>query len=122
MISFGEALVVISAAGFLLGKREITAGARFFGLGIGRVVGMLQGLRIKYEEKSRGTQLYKLHRTVKRGLDDMSTIGNDLATISSGNITNTPPPLPQTGMPRKILSSASANTHNKINTGLSPGI
>jgi hypothetical protein len=86
MISLGEALVVVSAAGMLLGRRELVAGARFLGVGFGRVVGLLQGARLRYEEKSQGTELYNLHRTVKRGLDDMGTIGSDLASIRSGNV------------------------------------
>ena len=84
MFSFGELFVVVTAAGILLGKHEIKAGARYIGIGLGRMIGMLQGVRIRYEEKSRGTQLYELHRSVKRGLDDVGTIGSDLHSIGSG--------------------------------------
>lgn len=86
MITFAEAFVVVTAAGFLLGKKELKAGARFLGIGVGHVVGMLQGFRLKYEEKSRDSDLYNLHKSVKRGLEDMGTIGTDLASISNGNV------------------------------------
>jgi len=86
MLTLAEALVVVTAAGFLLGKKEIRAGSRFLGVGVGRVVGMLQGARLKYEHKTQGTHLYELHRNVKRGLEDMGTIGTDLASIRSGNV------------------------------------
>lgn len=121
MISFGEAVVVVTAAGMLLGRRELVAGARFLGLGFGRVVGLLQGARIKYEEKSQGTELYNLHRSVKRGLDDMGMIGTDLASIRSGNV--------QSNTNRFAPGAATATTHlagaplttmasRPVNTGL----
>jgi hypothetical protein len=118
MISFGEAVVVVTAAGMLLGRRELVAGARFLGLGFGRMVGLLQGARIKYEEKSQGTELYNLHRSVKRGLDDMGTIGTDIASIRSGNV--------QSNTNRFTPGAATASTHlagaplttRPVNTGL----
>ena len=106
MITLAEALVVVTAAGLLLGKREISAGAKFFGQGVGRLVGTLQGMRFKYEQRTSGTALYALHRNVKRGLEDMGTIGSDLASIRSGGSipaphppVSSPPPLSRnTGM------------------------
>ena len=82
-VSLGEVLVVVSGAGMLLGRKEITLMARSVGRGLGRIVGTLQGLRIKYEEKSQGSQLYQLHKNVKDGLNDMSTIGADISSLSS---------------------------------------
>ena len=97
MITLAEALVVVTAAGLLLGKREISAGAKFFGHGVGRLVGTMQGMRFKYEQKTRGTALYALHRNVKRGLEDMGTIGSDLASIRSGG--SIPVPQPPVSIP-----------------------
>ena len=101
MLTLAEALVVVTAAGVLLGKKEISAGARMLGVGVGRVVGMLQGARVKYEERTRGTELYELHRSVKRGLEDMGTIGSDLVSIRTGNVNQAAPspPLPMIQKP-----------------------
>ena len=121
MISFGEAVVVVTAGGMLLGRRELVAGARFLGLGFGRVVGLLQGARIKYEEKTQGTELYNLHRSVKRGLDDMGTIGTDLASIRSGNVLSntsrfTPGPAAMSAI--STGSPPSITVPRPVNTGL----
>ena len=131
MITFAEGLLFVTAAGMLLGRREISAGARFLGIGVGRVVGMLQGARVKYEQRTRGTELYELHRSVKRGLADMSTIGNDLASIRSGSISampvsggalRQPAPnmLPVGAAPTAGINGAAipTNTAVKTNTGL----
>jgi len=82
-VSLAEVLVLVTGAGMLLGRKEITLMARSLGRGLGRVVGTLQGLRVKYEEKSQGSQLYQLHKNVKDGLTDMGTIGADLNSLSS---------------------------------------
>mgnify|MGYP001088499533 CR=1 FL=1 len=89
-ITTAEVLVVVTGAGLLLGRREITRGARVVGWSVGKLVGSLQGIRMKYEEKTHGTQLYKLHKHVKDGLADMGTIGTDLNALSGrgGSMTN----------------------------------
>ncbi len=74
--------MVVTGAGLLLGRREITHGSKILGWSIGKLVGSLQGIRMKYEEKTHGTQLHKLHRSVKEGLVDMSSIGTDLNALS----------------------------------------
>lgn len=84
-ISFAELVVLITGASFLLGKREIVASARVVGRGLGKIVGTMQGVRIKFEEKSRGTQFFDLHSSIKRGLRDVSTIGSDLVSVGVGD-------------------------------------
>ena len=81
-VSITEVMVVVTGAGLLLGRREITYGSKILGWSIGKLVGSLQGIRMKYEEKTHGTQLHKLHRSVKEGLVDMSSIGTDLNALS----------------------------------------
>jgi hypothetical protein len=81
-VSFGEVLIVVTGAGLLLGRQEIVAGSRLLGLGLGKIIGTLQGLRAQYEEKSKGTEIYQLHSSVRDGLMDLSTIGSDLSRIS----------------------------------------
>jgi hypothetical protein len=81
-VSFTEVLVVVTGAGLLLGRREILTGSRAIGNAVGRVVGVLHGLRVKYEEKSKGTEIYQAHSTVRSGLMDLRTVGYDLMNIS----------------------------------------
>lgn len=89
-VSFAEVLVVVTGAGLLLGKREILQGSRLLGHALGRGVGFLHGARMKYEQKSHGTRVYQMHKNVKKGLDDMSTIGRDLQMVGSGNLARSP--------------------------------
>ena len=82
-ITTAELLVVVTGAGMLLGRKEITRCARVVGWSMGKFVGSLQGIRIRYEQKTHGTQLYQLHKQVKDGLVDMRTIGSDLNALSN---------------------------------------
>jgi Sec-independent protein translocase protein TatA len=67
-VSFTEVLVVVTAAGILLGRKELTIGAKFAGNVVGKLVGSLQGLRVKYEQKSSNSELNTLHTSVRSGL------------------------------------------------------
>jgi len=81
-VSMTEVLVVVTGAGLLLGRKEITYGSKVIGWSVGKLVGSLQGVRMKYEEKTRGTHLHQLHKHVKDGLQDMGSIGTDLNALS----------------------------------------
>ena len=84
-VSFAEVLVVVTAAGVLLGRRDIISGSRVVGTAFGRIVGTLHGMRTKFEQQSKGTELHQLHSSVRHGLNDMRTIGYDLMTVSPFN-------------------------------------
>ena len=88
-VSFAEILVLVTGAGFLLGRKEILQGSRVVGKMLGRGVGLLQGVRVRYEEKTRGSRVHQMHTNVKMGLRDMNTIGLDLAMVGSGMPTRT---------------------------------
>ena len=47
-------------------------------------------MRVRYEEKTRGSRVHQMHSNVKMGLRDMNTIGMDLAIVGTGM----PPPVP----------------------------
>jgi len=102
-ISFGELLVVVTGAGLLLGRREIALGSKLFGNGIGRIIGTLQGMKIKYDNKTKGTKLQSLHREVRQGINDVSTIGYDLSSLSLNNTI-------------RPLNNNNINIHNHANT------
>ena len=84
-VSFAEVLVVVTAAGVLLGRRDIIAGSKVVGTAFGRIVGTLHGMRAKFEQQSKGTELQQVHSSVRHGLNDMRTIGYDLMTVSPFN-------------------------------------
>ena len=83
-VSFAEVLVVVTGAGLLLGRKEILQGSRVVGKMLGRGVGLLQGVRLRYDEKTRGSRVHQMHTNVKKGLRDMNTIGLDLAMVGTG--------------------------------------
>ena len=103
-VSFTEVLVVITAAGVLLQRKDIVAGSRMCGTAFGRIVGTLQGMRTKFEQQSKGTEMYQLHSSVRHGLMDMRTIGYDLVNVSPFN----QGPLPTFPSPPPTVTGAEA--------------
>jgi hypothetical protein len=98
-VSFAELLVVVTAAGVLLQRKDIVAGSRMCGTAFGRIVGTLQGMRAKFEQQSKGTEIYQLHSSVRHGLMDMRTIGYDLVNVSPFNQGPMPTNVPQPPRP-----------------------
>jgi hypothetical protein len=113
-VSFAEVLVLVTGAGLLLGRQEILQGSRMAGKMLGRGVGVLQGVRIRYEEKTRGSRVHQMHSNVKMGLRDMNTIGMDLAMVGTGMPT---PSQLSTG----AVAPANASTHTNRVTATTAG-
>ena len=112
-ISFGELLVVVTGAGLLLGRREIALGSKLLGNGIGRIIGTLQGMKIKYDNKTKGTKLQSLHREVRQGINDVSTIGYDLSSLS---LNNTIRPLNNNNNIHKYANTISSSSSTTTST------
>ena len=87
MVSFGEVVVVVTLAGLLLRKKELVPMARLMGSTFGKLVGTLQGLRLRYETMYKGTQLSELHSNVRKGMDDLRTVAYDLSSLSPARST-----------------------------------
>jgi hypothetical protein len=85
-ISLGEALVIVTTIGFLFNRKDIKAGARLAGQGFGHLVGTLQGLRFRFDQKNQNNRVVKLHSSVTKSLQELRTIGYDFAAIGSSNI------------------------------------
>lgn len=83
-ISFGGFFVLMATAGFIFKKSEILMGARFLGRGLGKVVGSMQGMRIKFETETSKSEVHGLHSSVRQGLQDVRSIGNDVLSVTSG--------------------------------------
>lgn len=116
-VSFAEVLVVVTAAGVLLGRKDIIAGSRAVGTAFGRIVGTLHGMRTKFDKKSKGTEIYNLHSSVSHGLMDMRTIGYDLMNISPFNQGPLMSPSAASGM----ISSGGNISHGSIIKAMAPG-
>lgn len=89
-ISFAEIVVVFGAAGLLLNKREIVQGSRLVGNSLGRMIGSLQGLKIKIDKNTKGSQMYAVHSSIRDGIRDVSTVGSDLLSVGYSNPVQVP--------------------------------
>ena len=90
MLTYGELFVLVAAGGLVLGKKDIVAASRILGSSIGKLVGSLQGLSIKYEEATKGSRLRELHRDVRQGINELNAIRSDFALLGRNNIYASP--------------------------------
>lgn len=75
-ISFTQLLVVVTVSGYILGRKDMKNLAKLVGGGVGKFVGSLQGMRVKYEQKSQNqnVELKTLHTSVRSGLRGISPL------------------------------------------------
>jgi Sec-independent protein translocase protein TatA len=67
-VGFGEMLIFVTGASFLLGRQELMLGARYAGKLLGRAIGTMHGLKANYEANNAKNDLQTLHTSVRSGL------------------------------------------------------
>ena len=81
MVSFGEVVVIVTAAGLLLRRKELVPMARLLGSSIGKLVGTMQGFRMRYEKMYKGTEIFELHGNVRKGIDELRNVAYDVSAL-----------------------------------------
>lgn len=92
---FLEAFVAITIGSYFLNRKDLKFIARGAGALIGKTIGTMQAMRIQMDTKSRKSDMYQLHGSIKQGLQGVKSITSDIAAIASSN-------------PRSILYSSNA--------------
>lgn len=67
-VGFGEMLIFVTGASFLLGRQELMLGARYAGKLLGRAIGTMHGVKANYEANNAKNDLQNLHTSVRSGL------------------------------------------------------
>jgi len=86
MFSYGEIFTIIVVAGVVLNKKDIVNGSRILGKAVGRFVGKLQGISIKYEEGLRENKLHSLHKNIRQGLNELNSVRSDLMYVGNARM------------------------------------
>lgn len=80
-ISFTEAVIVVTATSLICTKKDLSIAAKYVGNIIGRIVGTLQGGRSRYERSIVGNDVFQLSKSVRDGIQEINSIGTDIAMI-----------------------------------------
>jgi len=78
-ISWGEIAVLTSAGLILIGRKDLPIASHALGQQIGRIVGLLQGARIRADRYANDHQLKQLQNEFKSGLRELDAVKAELA-------------------------------------------
>jgi Sec-independent protein translocase protein TatA len=82
-ISWGEIFVVGAVGAALTGRRDLPNACRYVGSQIGRVVGLLQGARVRADQFAANNELRQLQNELRSGLRELDQVKSELAVAAS---------------------------------------
>lgn len=100
MVQWGTVFVTVTAASFLLGRKELPKIGRFVGLYSGRSVGAILRAKQEFFDATKDNDLVKLQREFQRGIEELNEIRSELTTVGSMKR-----PYQPTSEPRKPVNS-----------------
>ncbi|POM76203.1 Sulfatase-like protein, partial [Phytophthora palmivora] len=83
MVHWGTVFVTMTAASFLLGRRELPKIGRFVGLYSGRSVGAIIRAKKEFFDATKDNDLVKLQREFQRGIEELNEIRSELTSVGS---------------------------------------
>ncbi|GLD99804.1 hypothetical protein PINS_up008532 [Pythium insidiosum] len=83
MVSWGELLLTVTAASYLLGRKELPKLGRFVGLYAGRSVGAIIRAKQEFFDATKDHEIVKLQREFQRGIEELNEIRAELTTVGS---------------------------------------
>jgi len=82
-ISLGESCILMVFAITIIGSKDLPPTSRFIGKQIGRVVGFLQGARIRADKFAADNALKSLQNDLKSGLRELDAIKREMSMATS---------------------------------------
>ncbi|KAG7386349.1 hypothetical protein PHYPSEUDO_000384 [Phytophthora pseudosyringae] len=83
MVHWGSVFVAVTAASFLLGRRELPKIGRFVGVYSGRSVGAIIRAKKEFFDATKDNDLVKLQRDFQRGIEELNEIRSELTSVGS---------------------------------------
>uniref|UniRef100_K3X1U0 Uncharacterized protein n=1 Tax=Globisporangium ultimum (strain ATCC 200006 / CBS 805.95 / DAOM BR144) TaxID=431595 RepID=K3X1U0_GLOUD len=121
MVSWGEIFVTVTAAGYLLGRKELPKIAHFVGLYSGRSVGAIVRAKKEFFDATKDSEIVKLQQEFQKGIAELNEIRSELTSVS-----NLARPLQPQGSspapgaaPATMTAAASAGGYSSVNQGAS---
>lgn len=101
-VSWGELVVVVGLGLVLVGKKDLPKASHFVGSQVGRVVGLLQGARVRADKYAQHNELKQLQNELKSGLRELDAVRSELAVSVTGGSRNLGPMVPGANRIRTI--------------------
>ena len=82
-ISWGELAVMTGLCMALVGRKDLPHASRFVGSQVGRVVGLLQGARMRADRFAAQNELRQLQNELRAGLRELDAVRAEIVTTAS---------------------------------------
>ena len=82
-VSFGEVMILTGVSIAVIGRKDLPLASKFLGTQIGRIVGVLQGARIRADRLAMDSELKNLQSEVRSGLRELDMVKGELAVAAS---------------------------------------
>jgi Sec-independent protein translocase protein TatA len=82
-VSWGELLVIGGVGVIMTGRKDLPTAARFLGTQLGRIVGLLQGARLKADQFAHQNELRQLQNEFRSSLRELDKVKMELAMAAS---------------------------------------
>lgn len=82
-ISWGETFVIAGVSVYVIGRKDLPRAARFLGVQVGRVVGLLQGARVRADRFTAQNELRQLQNEFRSGLRELESVRSEMAISMS---------------------------------------
>ena len=109
MVHWGTVFVTVTAASFLLGRRELPKLGRFVGLYSGRSLGAILRAKNEFFEATNDNELVQLQRNFQRGIEELNEIRSELTSVGSLRR-----PLQPTGTTASSAVASSTVNHSAV--------
>jgi Sec-independent protein translocase protein TatA len=81
--SWNELFVMTGLCVILVGRKDLPAASRFVGSQVGRVVGLLQGARVRADRFAAQNELRQLQNELRAGLRELDAVKAEIAVTAS---------------------------------------
>jgi Sec-independent protein translocase protein TatA len=91
-VSWGELLVIGGVGVIMTGRKDLPTATRFLGAQLGRIVGLLQGARLKADQFAHQNKLRQLQKEFRSSLRELDKVKMELAmaACTQGVVGKTP--------------------------------
>jgi Sec-independent protein translocase protein TatA len=107
-ISWGEIFVVGAVGAAVTGRKDLPAACRLVGSQLGRMVGLLQGARVRADQFTAQNEMKQLQNELRSGLRELDQVRTELAIAASTQ-----------GMVGKTLGASTSSANRMTNTSRS---
>nr|CCA14405.1 sulfataselike protein putative [Albugo laibachii Nc14] len=83
MVSWGEVILTLTAASYVIGRKELPKIGNIAGVYTGRAVGALIRAKKEFFDATKDSKVVQMQRQLQKGLDELNDIRQELASVGS---------------------------------------